>query len=388
MRNLFYTAFILLFTFSSCKNKDNHEGHDHEGHDHSTEISVHAEDKESLTDEIVMTPQQAQEAGVVVSEIKPSIFQQVIKTSGQVLVAQGDESMAVATVAGVVNFKGMVTQGKSVNKGTPLLTISSSNIADGDPVQRARIAYEAAKQEYDRMAALVVSQIVSQSEFAQAKQNYENARISYEALASGNTPNGQVIAAPISGFVKNILVSEGDYVTVGQPLVSITQNRKLFLRADVAEKYYPMLSSVQSANFQTPYDKQVYELAQMHGKLLSTGKTAESNSFYVPVIFEFNNQGNIIPGSFVEIYLLGTPMENVMVLPQTALTEQQGLYFVYIQIDEEGYRRQEVVLGASDGVNTQILSGVVPGDRVVTKGAYQVRLAEASASISAGGHQH
>ena len=388
MRNLFYIAFILLFAFSSCKNKDNHEGHDHEGHDHSTEISVHAEDKESLTDEIVMTPQQAQEAGVVVSEIKPSIFQQVIKTSGQVLVAQGDESMAVATVAGVVNFKGMVTQGKSVNKGTPLLTISSSNIADGDPVQRARIAYEAAKQEYDRMAALVVSQIVSQSEFAQAKQNYENARISYEALASGNTPNGQVIAAPISGFVKNILVSEGDYVTVGQPLVSITQNRKLFLRADVAEKYYPMLSSVQSANFQTPYDKQVYELAQMHGKLLSTGKTAESNSFYVPVIFEFNNQGNIIPGSFVEIYLLGTPMENVMVLPQTALTEQQGLYFVYIQIDEEGYRRQEVVLGASDGVNTQILSGIVPGDRVVTKGAYQVRLAEASASISAGGHQH
>ena len=388
MRNLFYTAFILLFTFSSCKNKDDHEGHDHEGHDHSTEISVHAEDKESLTDEIVMTPQQAQEAGVVVSEIKPSIFQQVIKTSGQVLVAQGDESMAVATVAGVVNFKGMVTQGKSVNKGTPLLTISSSNIADGDPVQRVRIAYEAAKQEYDRMAALVVSQIVSQSEFAQAKQNYENARISYEALASGNTPNGQVIAAPISGFVKNILVSEGDYVTVGQPLVSITQNRKLFLQADVAEKYYPMLSSVQSANFQTPYDKQVYELAQMHGKLLSTGKTAESNSFYVPVIFEFNNQGNIIPGSFVEIYLLGTPMENVMVLPQTALTEQQGLYFVYIQIDEEGYRRQEVVLGASDGVNTQILSGVVPGDRVVTKGAYQVRLAEASASISAGGHQH
>ena len=388
MRNLFYTAFILLFTFSSCKNKDNHEGHDHEGHDHSTEISVHAEDKESLTDEIVMTPQQAQEAGVVVSEIKPSIFQQVIKTSGQVLVAQGDESMAVATVAGVVNFKGMVTQGKSVNKGTPLLTISSSNIADGDPVQRARIAYETAKQEYDRMAALVTSQIVSQSEFAQAKQNYENARISYEALASGNTPSGQAITAPINGFVKNILVNEGDYVTVGQPLVSITQNRKLFLRADVAEKYYPMLSSVQSANFQTPYDKQVYELAQMHGKLLSTGKTAESNSFYVPVIFEFNNQGNIIPGSFVEIYLLGTPMENVMVLPQTALTEQQGLYFVYIQIDEEGYRRQEVVLGASDGVNTQILSGVVPGDRVVTKGAYQVRLAEASASISAGGHQH
>lgn len=67
------------------------------------------------------------------STVEPAPFQQVIKTSGQVLAAQGDESVAVATVAGVVSFRGKVTEGMSVGNGTPLITISSHNIADGRP---------------------------------------------------------------------------------------------------------------------------------------------------------------------------------------------------------------------------------------------------------------
>ena len=304
------------------------------------------------------------------------------------MAAQGDESVAVATVAGVVSFHGNVTEGMSVGKGTTLLTISSSNIADGDPVQRARIAYEISKKEYERMKALVKNKIVSDKDFAQAEQNYENARISYEALAKGHTKGGQAIASPIGGFVKNILVKEGDYVTIGQPLVSVTQNRRLFLRAEVSEKYYPYLRSIGSANFKTPYDNKVYELKELHGRLLSTGKSAGDNSFYVPVTFEFDNKGDIIPGSFVEIYLLSSPMENVISLPRTALTEEQGLFFVYLQLDEEGYKKQEVTLGADNGKNVQILSGVKAGDAVVTSGAYQVKLASASNAIPAHSHEH
>ena len=49
-----------------------------------------------------------------------------------------------------------------------------------------------------------------------------------------------------------------------QPLVSVTQNRRLFLRAEVSEKYYPYLRTISSANFQTPYNNQVYELSLIH----------------------------------------------------------------------------------------------------------------------------
>ena len=61
----------------------------------------------------------------------------------------------------------------SVSKGTPLVVLSSKNMADGDPVQKARIAYEVSKKEYERMKALVGNKIVSEKEFAQAEQIYE-----------------------------------------------------------------------------------------------------------------------------------------------------------------------------------------------------------------------
>ena len=403
MKKLIFMGILGLFILGSCNSKSggNHEGHDHgteahdhehegedhEGHDHEgDEHSRSSEPATGHSDEIILPKAKAEAAGVKTSIIEPEVFEQVIKTSGQVLAAQGDES--VATVAGVVSFRGKVTEGMSVGKGTALVTISSSNIADGDPVQRARIAYDISRKEYERMQALVKNKIVSDKEFAQAEQNYENARISYEALAKNHSAGGQAVTSPISGFVKNILVKEGDYVTIGQPLVSITQNRRLFLRAEVSEKYYPSLRTIGSANFKTPYDNKVYELKELNGRLLSFGKSAGENSFYVPVTFEFDNKGDIIPGSFVEVYLLSSPMENVLSLPRTALTEEQGLFFAYLQLDEEGYKKQEVTLGADNGKSVQVLSGIKAGDRVVTQGAYQVKLASASNAIPAHSHEH
>lgn len=322
------------------------------------------------------------------STIEPGTFHQVIKTSGQVMAAQGDESTAVATVAGVVSFKGKVIEGMSVGKGTPLVLLSSRNIAEGDPVQKARIAYEVAKKEYERMKVLVGNKIVSEKEFAQAEQTYENARISYEAVARNHSASGQAVVSPISGYVKSLLVKEGDYVNIGQPLVSITQNRKLFLRADVSEKYYSYLSTIGSANFRTPYNNKVYALKELGGRVLSYGKASGENGYYVPVTFEFDNKGEVIPGSFVEVFLLSSPMENVLSLPHSALTEEQGSFFVYLQLDEEGYKKQLVTLGADNGEQVQILSGIKAGDRVVTQGAYQVKLASATNAIPAHSHEH
>lgn len=398
MKKLIFMGILGLFILGSCNSKSNsdHEGHDHstEAHDHEAEGEGHeghdhgSEAAEGHSDEIILPKTKADAAGVKISTIQPGSFEQVIKTSGQVLAAQGDESVAVATVPGVVSFRGKVTEGMSVGEGTALVNISSNNIIDGDPVQRARIAYDISKKEYERMKTLVKNKIVSDKEFAQAEQNYENARLSYEAIAKNHSASGQAVTSPISGYVKNILVKEGNYVTIGQPLVSVTQNRRLFLRAEVSEKYYPYLRNIGSANFRTPYDNKVYELKELTGRLLSFGKAAGENSFYVPVTFEFDNKGDIIPGSFVEVYLLSTPMSNVISLPRTALTEEQGLFFVYLQLDEEGYKKQEVTLGADNGKSVQILSGVKAGDRVVTEGAYQVKLASASNAIPAHSHEH
>lgn len=153
MKKILFMGVIGLFLLGSCNSKSgeghNHEteehahaGHDHEGHNHENEGPGHHHDDghhhggeaaAAHSDEIILPPAKAQAAGVAVSTIEPGVFNQVIKTSGQVMAAQGDESVAVATVAGVVSFHGKVIEGMSVGKGTPLVVLSSKNMADGDP---------------------------------------------------------------------------------------------------------------------------------------------------------------------------------------------------------------------------------------------------------------
>lgn len=388
MKKYIFAGVVTLLLLSSCNNKSESE---QEGH--SYEMEAHHEENHEAgnehSDEIILPPAKAQAVGVQSMIIQPGFFNQIIKTSGQIEAAQGNEKIVVATVNGIVSFQKKVVQGISVGEGTGLITLSSNSLTDGDPVQRTRVTYETARKEYERMKALVTNKIVSEKEFAQAKQDYESARISYNAVIKNHSAKGQLITSPMNGYIKDLLVREGDYVEVGQPLVSITQNRKLFLRADVSERYYSSLRSIKSANFCTPYDNKVHALEELNGKLLSYGKaTGTDNSYYLPVTFEFDNKGDFIPGTFVEIYLISTPMNNIISLPHSALTEEQGSIFVYLQVDEEGYKKQLVTVGADDGQRVQIISGIKAGDRVVTEGAYQVKLAGATNAIPPHSHEH
>ncbi|MBM6759248.1 efflux RND transporter periplasmic adaptor subunit [Bacteroides mediterraneensis] len=384
MKNYILTGTLCMFLLGAC-GEHAHE-HGEEGHHHEEEM--HAGEKAGHSDEIILTPEKAKAAGVEAEAVHAGTFRNVIHTSGQILAAQGEEATVVAASSGVVSFSRKVAEGMQVGKGTELLSVSAAHIQDGDPVQKAKVAYEKAKEEYERAQKLVSSQIVSQKDFAALREAYENARLTYEALKPSQSGKGVSVKSPIGGFIKTCLVKEGDYVTVGQPLMTVTQTRRLVLKAEVSERYYAQLSQVISANFQTPYNNKVYSLESLGGKLLSFGKSSGDTSYYVPVTFEFDNRGDMVPGSFVEVYLLSGERNGVLSLPVSALTEEQGVYFVYLKLDAECYKKQEVKLGASDGSRVEILSGIKDGDTVVTRGAIHVKLASASNAIPAHTHNH
>ena len=416
MRTIIYAITILAISLWGCKNQSSqdkhthsatethaghdhsHEGHnhEHEGHDHEHETAEehaghnHESKATKHSDEIIFPKAQAAKTTFEVREIQPASFNQVVKTTGQVLAAPGDEAVIVATSNGVVSFSSnKLTEGTKVQKGQSLFQISSKDIAEGDYYTKVKATYEAAKASYDRAEALVKDKIISQKEFESTKLEFENAKTAYNAVSNNKTAKGVSVNAPINGHMKNILVKEGEYITVGQPLATVSQNQRLVLRAEVSQRYYNAMQSVKSANFKTPYDNKVYSLEDLNGRLLSFGKTSNENSFFIPVSFEFDNKGEVIPGSFVEVYLISSPIENTLSIPVSALTNEMGIHYVYVQIDEEGYRKQEVALGANNGKEVQIIKGLHPGDRVVTKGAYQVKMASASGAIPHGhSHEH
>jgi RND family efflux transporter MFP subunit len=381
----------LLFSGCSSGNGHSHDhDHDHDhsegdGHDHDHD---HGRETATQPDEILFTQAQAQSVGLTTETVSTGTFSRVIKTSGRIQAVQGDEVTIVAASNGTVSFVNpSISDGAAVKAGEAIVTVSARNMQDGDPAVKAKIAYETALTEFKRAEELIRDTIISAKEYEQVKLRYETAKTVYEAQAGNMTAGGVRVTSPIGGYLKNRLVRQGEYVSVGQPIATVSQNRRLQLKAEVSESYFSSLRGISSANFRMAYDGTVHKLSELNGRLLSFGKAAEGETFFIPVTFEFDNIGDIIPGSFAEVYLLSAPQENVLSVPASALSEEQGLYFVYLQLDEEGYKKQEVTLGQSDGERVQILSGLNVGDRVVTKGVYQVKLAAVS-SVMPEGHTH
>lgn len=390
-RTILLSITILSYILWSCSGSSSHEEHQHgdhiEEHDHEhSESEGHDHAAEGHGDEIILKKAEAEAIGLTTKTMKPERFHSVIPCSGTLSAAQGDEMTVVAPVAGVVSLAGRhIADGSQVAKGSVLLHLSSKKLAAGDPASKAYIDYETASKAYERAGELVKDQIISRQEYEQTARDYETARLAYEAM--GGSRSGSAVQAPMTGYLKNILVSDGDFVQMGQPLMTLSQNRRLQLRAEVPQRYYKELPTIVTANFKTTYDDRVYDLTQLNGKLLSYGRGTLAGGAYVPVVFEFDNRGEVVPGACVEVYLRSSAVDNALVVPVSALTEEQGLYFVYLRLDEEGYKKQEVSIGDTDGAHVRILSGLHEGDRVVTRGVYQVKLA-ANSGVIPEGHSH
>ena len=375
-----------------CSCGGHNHNHDHAGEEASHNEAEHAEEEGHRHDhagEIAFTKEQAKAAGLAIETVTPSTFHTVIRTSGQIVAPQGDEQTVVATASGVLTYsRGSIAEGMAVKAGEAIASVSAKHLQDGDPAVNARAAFETAEREYQRAERLVADKIISAKEYEQAKLNYETARNAYHAQASSMTSRGIAIAPGMGGYIKQLLVAPGEYVTVGQPIAVVTRDRRLQLKAFVPESEYGNLRTISSANFVSPSDKNVvHSLASLNGKLVSYGHSLSDNGAFVPAVFEFDNVGNILPGSYVEVFLIGAERPNTITIPLPAITEEQGLHFVYVQEHDEDYVKRQVTLGDSDGSRRVVISGLKAGEKVVVKGAYNVKLASMSTEIPHG-HSH
>lgn len=347
----------------------------------------------STSNEVVYLKEQAWKVPFANAQVLHTEYSNIIKTSGLVISAPGDEAVVSAKSDGIVTFTNKnLTIGSSISTGASMFTISGGGVAQGNidaSYQQAFATYNQAKANYERAKELVKEKIVSQREYLDAKIAYENAQTTFNMIGKNyNAGSGQINTATISGYINRIYVSEGQFVSAGTPLATISKNQRLLLQANVSQKYFNFLPTIVSANFKVAGNSEVYDTKTLNGRILSYGRNAEAGTAFVPVLFEIDNKINIIPGSVVEFYLKSSPIPNALVIPVSSLMDEQGNYFVYVQTGGESFEKREIQVGESDGVNIQMLSGLSEGERVVTKGAYQIKLSTASGTMPAHGHEH
>ncbi len=384
MKNFFLLSFLSVAVLTGCAHH----------HDHETDHDEDELEHEHAAGVIHFSEEQAEAANLQTEVIQPGSFTQVLKVNGEILSAEGDEMTLVARSAGVVTYakNATLTDGAAVRQGQTLFHVSSQSLLSGDIVSTVQAERRQAEEVWQRAQRLYEQQLITKGEYEAAEMRYEQ---------SVSVKGADVVTSPFSGYLLQCLVSSGSYVSEGQALAVVSRHQKLQLHADVSARYYDRLNGIVSADLQLPYSEEIFHLSDLHGRLLSIGKAsglstsatdfhgsqAAMASPYIPVIFEFDYAPGLFAGSFADVFLLCGERTGVLSLPLSALTEEQGLFFVYTKIGEDDFRKQEVKVGQRGSERVEILQGLNPGDEVVTSGAYQVKLASV-ATVAEGHHHH
>lgn len=353
--------------------------------------AIAAQPQEAAGNDISYLKEQAWKVEFANATVNKESMLDVIKATGEIQSAPGDEVTIAAKSNGIVKFVGNSNiTGSAIRAGQTMFTVTGGEIAFENvdaTKQTARAELGTAKTEYERANELIKDKLITQGEFQNAKLRFEQAQITLNNLGR-NYSGGKNLSSTTYGFVKSILVSEGQYVSVGQPLATITKNQRLILKVDVPLKDADKISKIQEANFTIIQNKESHSTKELNGKLLAVGKTTAGNYPFVPVHFQIDSKPGILPGSFAEVRLKTIPINDALIIPVSALVEEQGIFYVFVQTEGESFQKRELKLGANDGQKVQVLSGVSEGEKVVTKGGYQIKLSQASGALPAHGHEH
>ena len=319
-------------------------------------------------------------------------FGGIIKTTALVQPSQEGQIVVTAKTNGIA----IITQsdliaGAPVKKDELLLSITGSDLAENNITLRAgeiKNNYEKARNDYERAEVLAKDRIVSEKELLDARTEYENAKAALDNLHQFGA-SGMRIASPMSGYIQEVLIKNGSYVTAGQPVVIISRNMDLNLTAEVPLKFAPALGTIQTANIRMPGDTRTYSLEELDGRILSYGKSAGIESYLIPVILRIYNRPGYTPGSIAEVYLKTGDGKHLLTVPNSSLIEEQGSFSIWVQITPELFEKREVTVGETDGLRTAILKGLSEQERIVTQGGLFIKLSQATGTLDAhAGHVH
>ncbi len=371
----------------------------------STELSVYADDceaEEALSGEeseeggnrVSFTKEQSWKIDFATEPVRREELGQVIRGVGQILPSQNGRQTVIAKASGIVTVAGgRLLAGSPVRKGTALLYIGSDGMADSNMDVRyieAKSEYARAEGEYLRKQALSEKKIVSQSELSSAKAEYESARAAYENLESNYREGRFSATSDIDGYISEVFVSNGEYVEAGQALAVVCSKSRLLVETKLQAKYYKDLNSgVAGVNFRFSGSNRVWSLGELDGVLASIGQSVSAADPMLKVSFEISNRAGLLPGTFADVRIKTKGSGETLTVGSGAIVEEMGNYFVYKQINPELFEKIQVGVGVSDAVRTEIVSGLDGSERVVTKGAVIVKLAQAAGGLDAhAGHVH
>ena len=337
--------------------------------------------------------------------VEERVLRDNLRVAAETLPSTGGEAAVIAPLAGRLVAERTFPVGTPIEKGKELAGIVplTPAVADLTGLQLAEaelnVAVEQARRDSARAERLLASGAVParRAEEARAVEATARARLlaaqarlaQYDAGRTANASEGGVrrvaVRAPISGIVSQSELISGSNVEAGKILARIIDTDTLYVSGVVPESEFGKLRQLSGAEVEMPDTAEI----RRANRLVFVGRMVDSATRTVPVTYELDNRDHrLAVNQTVFLRLLLTPAGKTPVVPEAAIIDDAGRPVVFVQQAGETFQRRPVKLGIRNSGVVQLLEGIAPGDRVVTRGAYLIRLSTMSNSVPAHGHVH
>jgi membrane fusion protein (multidrug efflux system) len=264
--------------------------------------------------------------------------------------------------------------GQSVRQGDVLALLDTRQ-------ERAQLAAAEAQRDlarlnFDRMQGLLTERVISKAEFDRAVADHQQMDARVGEIRA--TIDRKTIRAPFSGLLGLRRVNLGQYLSAGDPLVTLESMNPIYVNFGVPQQTAREMRLGRGVRVTTGD----VAGAEFTGHITALDSIVDETTRNVQVQATLTNaDGSLRPGMFAQTeILLGAPSP-VVALPASAISYAPYGDSVFIVAELKnpqgqtyrGVRQQFVKVGATRGDQIGIVSGVKPGDEVVTSGVFKLR---------------
>lgn len=350
---------------------------------------------------IAFTKEQQWKVDFATAEVETRPIRGAVSATGTLRARPDGEAVLTAPAAGQIQPAGTFPRlGQTVKKGQLLAYLrprlgGESDIATLQAAQsKARVEHQLASQALARLEGLYRDEAVPEKRVLDARAAAASAQAELTAAQQrlgqyGSGSGGVPIRAPVAGTLVDVRVAPGAFAEDGALLFHIADRRSLWLELRVAESDVGRLGNPSGAAFRLGGDARSFEIVPgKNGRLVAVGGVVDAATRTLPVIFEFSPATQLPIGMAVQAQVFAGGARDAVAIPASSVLDEGGMTAVFVQAGGESFQRQTVRLGAREGDWVEVLDGLTPGQRVVSRGAYLVKLASTGTAQIGHGHAH
>lgn len=346
--------------------------------------------------------------GILAGNQMPRVGQRV--SAGQTIAvlqqtATAAEQAQVRAAAAQVEAQNAQVRAQNAQVAVENARLEGERRTAAGEVEAARVRLNVARAEADRAQRLYERKALSERQLQVAQAERESAQAAYDAavrrrdalaaakpvapaapssIQVGSANSSYTVRAPLTGHVTKVHKSLGEQVQPGEGIVEISNLDEVWIEAPIFERDLNRLGGNTTATFTTA----AYPGQEFRGVVVDTGAVIDEQTRAATVVFRVPNSGRALRiGMQADVRLDAGESITAMMIPKEAVLDNEGKKIVYVLLSGEEFQRREVTLGDEYGDKVAVLSGLNPGERVVTQGAYQLRLQELRPA-DAGAHTH